>query len=120
LIAQLLNNENDLIPSDIREKAQLRFDTAARKDPSLDPEKSREMSSLLAHCDIRDLQDTVTNKALWSIFADQFSSKPDLNAKFNQLINLRNGIRHSRQVDDVTRMEGEASILWFKKILSPN
>ena len=31
---------------------------------------------------------------------------------------LRNGIRHSRTVDEITRKEGEASLLWFNKVLS--
>ena len=36
-----------------------------------------------------------------------------------QLAELRNGIRHSRTVDEVTRKEGEAAILWFKQVLGP-
>ena len=31
---------------------------------------------------------------------------------------VRNGIRHSRTVDEVTRKEGEAAIVWFKQVLS--
>ena len=30
---------------------------------------------------------------------------------------LCNGIRHSRSVDEVTRKEGEAAILWFWEVL---
>jgi hypothetical protein len=40
-----------------------------------------------------------------------------LDGKFDQLAELRNAIRHSRQVDDVKRKEGEAAILWFGKVL---
>ena len=35
----------------------------------------------------------------------------------NQLAELRNSIRHSRSVDEITEKEGEAAILWFKKVL---
>ena len=38
--------------------------------------------------------------------------------KFNQLAELRNGLRHSRTVDEVTRKEGEAAILWFGQVLA--
>lgn len=37
--------------------------------------------------------------------------------KFNQLAELRNGIRDSRTVDEVTRKEGEAATLWFEQCL---
>ena len=40
-----------------------------------------------------------------------------VNAKFGQLADLRNGIRHSRTVDEVTKKEGEAAILWFRQVL---
>ena len=35
-----------------------------------------------------------------------------------QLAELRNGIRHSRTVDEITRKEGEAAVLWFGEVLS--
>jgi hypothetical protein len=38
-------------------------------------------------------------------------------AKLNQLAELRNGIRNRRTVDEITRNEGEAAILWFKQVL---
>jgi hypothetical protein len=41
-----------------------------------------------------------------------------LSAKFGQLAELRNGIRHSRAVDEITRKEGEAAIPWFEQVLA--
>jgi hypothetical protein len=66
---------------------------------------------------LRELQDTVTNKALAPSFQSRFSNKETLVKRFDQLAELRNGIRHSRTVDEVTRKEGEASLLWFKQVL---
>jgi hypothetical protein len=40
-----------------------------------------------------------------------------LNAKFGQLAELRNSLRHSRTVDEVVRKEGEAAVLWFNAVL---
>ena len=37
--------------------------------------------------------------------------------RFDQLAGLRNCIRHSRAVDEVTRKLGEAAILWFRQVL---
>jgi hypothetical protein len=38
--------------------------------------------------------------------------------RFGQLAELRNGIRHSRTVDEITRTDGEAALLWFRQILA--
>lgn len=40
--------------------------------------------------------------------------------KFDHLAELRNGIRHSRSVSEITRKDGEASILWFNQVLDRN
>jgi hypothetical protein len=68
--------------------------------------------------DLRDLQKAITSASLWPKFESRFSTKEALNAKFDQLAELRNGIRHSRAVSAVVRKEGEAAILWFEKVLS--
>ena len=47
--------------------------------------------------------------------------RPDreaLPAKLGQLSELRNSLRHSRAVDEVTRKEGEAALLWFERVLA--
>jgi hypothetical protein len=46
-----------------------------------------------------------------------FSNKETVINKYNQIAELRNCIRHSRTADDIVQKEGEASILWFKKVL---
>ena len=47
----------------------------------------------------------------------RFANKETLAKRFDQLAELRNGIRHSRTVDEVTRKEGEAALLWFQQVL---
>jgi hypothetical protein len=36
----------------------------------------------------------------------------------SQLADLRNAIRHSRAVDEVTRKFGEGAIIWFRQVLA--
>jgi hypothetical protein len=47
-----------------------------------------------------------------------FGTKEALIAKFDQLTELRNGIRHSGAINEIVRQEGEAAILWFRQVLS--
>ncbi|MBO9323967.1 MAG: DUF262 domain-containing protein [Roseiflexus sp.] len=104
------------LPPHVRQKVHERLQTAARKNPALDVHDAT-LAGCLEYVDLRELQDIMTNKALWSLFETRFASKEQLARRFDQLADLRNGIRHSRTVDEVTRKEGEAALVWFQKVL---
>ena len=111
--------ENALeLPPHITQKIEEHIQRAAKKNAALDLDHYDSMKGKLEFCDLRDLQDTITNKSLWSRFEKRFVNKETLNAKFGQLAELRNGIRHSRTVDEISRKEGEAAILWFEQVLA--
>jgi hypothetical protein len=79
---------------------------------------SETLAGKLEYFDLRELQETILSKGLWQRFEPRFGTKEGLTGKFNQLAELRNGIRHSRTVDEVSRLEGEAAIQWFNKALA--
>jgi hypothetical protein len=105
------------LPPHVVQRAEERIQRAAKKNAALDAERYQTLDGKLEFCDLRELQDTLTGKALWPSFEPRFANKETLNAKFGQLAELRNGIRHSRTVDEITRKEGEAAILWFEQVL---
>ncbi len=107
-----------LIPSHVLQKVDERVARAAKKNASLDSDRLQRLAGKLEYFDLRELQDTITSKGAWLKFEARFGSKEALAAKFDQLAELRNGIRHSRAVSEITRKEGEAAILWFKEVLS--
>ena len=78
----------------------------------------RSLAGQLEYFDLRELQDTITNRALWPEFESRFGTKEALAARFGQLAELRNAIRHSRTVDEITRTDGEAALLWFRQVLA--
>jgi hypothetical protein len=53
----------------------------------------------------------------WLFFEPIFKNKAPLQEKFSKLGELRNAIRHSREVSEVTSLEGRASMVWFNEIL---
>lgn len=118
VIVAVLNANAAPLPTHVAQKAEERIQQAAKKSAALDTELYQTLAGKLEFCDLRELQDTVTNKALWQYFEQRFANKEALNTKFAQLAELRNGIRHSRAVDTITRMEGEAAILWFEQVLA--
>ena len=84
----------------------------------MDAERYATLEGKLEYFDLRELQDTITSKALWTRFEPSFYNIETLVKKFDQLAELRNGIRHSRSVSEITHKEGEAAILWFQQVLS--
>jgi len=116
LIISILGSK-DLIPEHINSRTQERIKRAAKKNPAFDAEKYETLEGVLEFFDLREIQDLIISKNLWEKFQEIFYNKETLSQKFNQLAELRNGIRHSRTVDEIVQKEGEASILWFKKVL---
>jgi hypothetical protein len=117
VISNVLDNDPAQVPQHIALKADERIQRAMRKNAALDADYYQTLKGKLEFFDLRELQDTIANKALWPLFEPRFINKVALTTKFDQLAELRNTIRHSRNVDEITRKEGEASILWFEQVL---
>lgn len=117
IILSTLDGKASLLPQHVLQKVNERIQNAAKKNAAMDNVLYQTMAGKLEFFDLRDLLDAITSKTLWTSFEPRFLNKEMLNAKFGQLAELRNGIRHSRAVDEITRKEGEAAILWFKQVL---
>ena len=118
VIVEALQGDLGRLPSHVVQKARERVRSAAEKNPALDLDHYKTLAGMLEYCDLRELQDTLTNKSLWQIFGARFANKETVANRFGQLAELRNGIRHSRTVDEITRKEGEAALLWFQQVLA--
>lgn len=71
---------------------------------------------LLDFCDMTDYCPIIFVN--WTSFEARFGTKNELQKKFDNLIKLRNVIVHNRQIDSVTRKEGEAAIEWIDNAIS--
>ena len=116
----VLNRVKDVsqVPSHILQKIDERIGRALKKNAAMDAERYATLDGKLEYFDLRDLQEAITSKSLWNIFEPTLTNKETLANKFDQLAELRNGIRHSRSVSEITRKEGEAAILWFGEVLA--
>ena len=118
LIANTLAGEAGALPSHVSAKISERIASARRRSPGMGDGYYDSLSGMLEYCDLRELQDVLTSKVLWPQFEGRFGSKEMLNVRFAQLAELRNRLRHSRTVDNVTRKDGEAALLWFRRVLA--
>lgn len=117
VIATTLEDDPEQLPSHVQAKTNERTERAAKKNAALDADYFETLAGMLEYCDLRELQDTISTKTLWPKFQGRFANKEALSAKFGQLAELRNGIAHNRTVDEVTRKEGEAALIWFRQVL---
>lgn len=118
VVETTMGGDTSHVPSHVTQKVDERIARAVKKNAALDADRYQSLAGKLEYFDLRDLQDTITGKASWPQFEARFGTKEALIAKFDQLAELRNGIRHSRAVSEVVRKEGEAAILWFRQVLS--
>lgn len=118
VVCATLADDESKLPPHVVQKVNERIAAAGKKNPALDTGRYATLAGKLEYADLRELQDTITSKALGPLFQTRFPNKEALAKRFDQLAELRNGIRHSRTVDEVTRKEGEAAILWFEKLLA--
>lgn len=115
-IGEALNDDPSQLPPHVAQKIEERLQAAAKKNAALDGDRYATLRGKLEYADLRELQDTIASKVLWARFEARFANKESLARRFGQLADLRNGIRHSRSVDEITRKEGEAAILWFEQV----
>jgi len=117
IINESFGEDSSKLPSHVLQKIDERLQFAAKKNAALDLSYFQSLAGRLEYADLREVQDAILNKSNWPHFQDRFVNKEILTKRFDQLAELRNGIRHSRTVDEVTRKEGEAAILWFQQVL---
>ena len=118
IIVATLDNEPGQLPPHVAQKLSETIERAAKKNAAIELDNLADLAARLEFADLRELQEIFTSKATWVRFESRFGNKEALNGKFGQLAELRNGIRHSRTVDEITRKEGEAAILWFGEVLN--
>ena len=104
-------------PGHVQEKVEKRIGGELRKKPGLSIDNFMNFSDRLKFFDLSEYNDTISSKINWPLFEDLFKTKEQLQIRFNQLSNLRNCIRHSREVTVIEKHDGEAAIAWFKEII---
>ena len=117
VIETTLTEAGTTLPPHLEANANERLRSERRKQPGNAQPTHRELTNQLQYLDLRQLHDAITNKATWPLFEPRFGSKGPTGDRFNQLANLRNALRHSREITNIVIKDGEAALLWFASIL---
>lgn len=102
--------ENKL-PKEFVEKIEERITLELQKHPN----EQRELINPLEFCQILDYFKIIKNN--WEIFEPIFKSRTELEKHFLNINELRNAIKHTRQINLSTKKLAEGSLLWFEQIL---
>lgn len=111
---------NETVSQNIRDKVSLRIESHLKKYPVNSNDYYEKVENKLNFFDLMECCEIITNKKNWLLFEEYFKSKSNLTDKFNKLSELRNCLRHSRELNEIILFEGKASIIWFQKILKLN
>jgi hypothetical protein len=123
LISQKLNDAaeldayQELVPEHLKDKVEGKIKSWITKNPGEDKTQFLILRRKMDFFDLQEYYDLISSKLNWIFFEETFGSKSNLQSRFAQLGELRNGIRHSRGATEVAIKDGEAAIAWFNSIL---
>ena len=114
IVAAAIDTNDLIMPEHIAAKVRDRIQKDRRKGLLTVSDENISTIEELQYCDLRELEDLIVSKPTWPIFACRFDSKEQLIARFAQLAELRNAIRHTRSVSQLAQKDGEAALMWFQ------
>lgn len=114
-----LDAYTELIPNHIKDKVTGRIKNWLGKNPGEDKAQFLTLRRKLDFFDMQEYKDVIVSKPAYPSFEEIFGSKGTLEVRFNQIAELRNSIRHSRDITDATIKDGEAAISWFNSVVMP-
>ena len=118
-LRELIAGRNVVINPKVLEAVGHRLKSASKNNPALRDETNVSLVQKLSFCDLRDLEAIILNKSNWDGFVGTFPNKGLFISRVDQLANLRNSIRHSREISMPVLFDGKAAITWFKDFLKP-
>jgi hypothetical protein len=104
------------IPQGVKDGVEEKIAQYNKKHPN---EKGIARTSIekLSFCNIMDYHVIITAKVNWSEFEDRFGSRAETEKHLINFNEYRNCIKHNRNMNNVTRKLGEASLEWIDSVL---
>ena len=81
LIADSIGEDWTIIPQHVQQNTAWRIKSAAKRNAAFDTDRYSTVAGQLEYADLRELQDTLTAKTLWSKFEVTFLQKEELNTR---------------------------------------
>lgn len=108
----------EFLPGHLINKIDIRINKELKSNPHLKEDDFEQIEDQIQFLDFPDYFDISATKANWDSFEPIFGNKQELQNRVNKLSDLRNRIRHSRDINETDKLDGQASITWFKNIFN--
>lgn len=109
---------NAFLPGHLINKIDDRTKKEIKQKPQYSEEDFNSLKDRIQFLDFPDYFAIMGKKSNWALFEDTFSNKNELQNRINKLSNLRNRIRHSRDIPETDRLDGQAAISWFQNSIN--
>jgi len=106
---------NEYIPSDIRESVERKIQDDLKRHP-YKLEEYMQDDVRITFLDVMDYSKIILSN--WQLFDKYFGSKGEVEQHFRALKNYRNPIKHGRDLNEIDKRNGEASVMWLENILN--
>lgn len=117
-VAAELDAYQEFVPQHLKDKSEARIKSWLTKNPGEYKSQFLRLRRRLDFFDLQEYADLISSKINWPLFEEVFGSKGNLQIRFNQIAELRNGIRHSRGATVSAINDGEAAISWFDSVFA--
>lgn len=118
VIAEVYEDTNGgikhFLPGHLLRKIDNRVTREVKQKPQYKEEDFDTLKDQIQFLDLPDYFAIMATSDNWQRFEGIFGNKTQLQDRVNKLSNLRNRIRHSREITETDRLDGQAAISWFK------
>ena len=106
-----------LLTGGTRGQLKRRIKQHVDKHPNKIDSDFKSLKRAIQFCDIEDLKKTILKLEYWQFFELKFQDKLKVEKYFDYLGELRNVIKHKRELTNLVLHEGMAAIEWFEMTL---
>jgi len=104
----------DFIPQDIQEVVDKKIKEELRRHPYKLDEYMRDEVKI-TFLDVMDYEKIILSN--WDLFGKYFGNKMEVEQHFRAFKNYRNPLKHTRDLNEIDKRNGEAAVLWLENIL---
>jgi hypothetical protein len=107
------------IPSQVQQGVKTRINEHLSRHPEQSWHDYATGRSRLDFCDFSDYEVIILAKQNWPLFEQVFRRHGEFERHMSAVRRFRNCVKHRREIDTVERLNGEAGILWLRRVLEP-
>jgi hypothetical protein len=111
------NDFESLLSGKAKEQIKRKLIQHVKKHPNKKYSDFKLLDRAIQFCDIEDLKKTILKPEYWQFFELRFQDKLKVEKYFDNLSELRNVIRHKRELTNLVMYEGKAAIEWLEMVI---